>query len=180
MRFDEQLADCRVYTFKEGLLSKLAHDLELRVGRFSIVVAEDGGAVEAEFEAGSLTVVGAVRGGRVEAGLLSAGDLRTIEQTIRDEVLATRRYPMVRFRSTEVRAQADGNHRVVGVLALHGHEREIAFDTRREARFHLAEVTLHQPDFGIRPYTAMLGTLKLRPEVRVRVAVPLAGPIDAP
>lgn len=176
MRFDEQRAQVRVFTFKEGLLSKLAHDLELRVGRFSVVVAEDGGAVEAEFDAGSLTVVGAVRGGRVEPGLLSAGDLRTIEKTIRDEVLAVRRYPTIRFRSTEVRAQADGNHRVVGVLALHGHEREIAFDARREGRLQVAEVTLHQPDFGIRPYTAMLGTLKLRPEVRVRVAVPLDAP----
>ena len=33
------------------------------------------------------------------------------------------------------------------------------------------ELTLHQPDFGITPYRAMLGTLKIRADVQIRVTV---------
>jgi len=32
---------------------------------------------------------------------------------------------------------------------------------------------LHQPDFGIRPYSAMLGTLRVDADVVVRVVIPL-------
>ena len=35
-------------------------------------------------------------------------------------------------------------------------------------------VRLHQPDFGIKPYSALLGTLKIKPEVTVRCSVPRA------
>jgi hypothetical protein len=37
----------------------------------------------------------------------------------------------------------------------------------------VGEVTLHQPDYGIKPYSAMLGTLKIRPDVKVRIRLPL-------
>jgi hypothetical protein len=36
----------------------------------------------------------------------------------------------------------------------------------------VAEVKIHQPDFGIKPYTAALGALKVKPDVLVRVSVP--------
>ncbi len=35
-----------------------------------------------------------------------------------------------------------------------------------------AEVRLQQPDFGIRPYRAMLGTLRVQPDVLIRMSVP--------
>jgi hypothetical protein len=36
----------------------------------------------------------------------------------------------------------------------------------------VAEIKLHQPDFGIKPFTAALGALKVKPDVVVRVSVP--------
>ena len=36
----------------------------------------------------------------------------------------------------------------------------------------VAEVSLHQPDFGIKPYSAMLGTLRVKPDVTVVVSLP--------
>ena len=33
------------------------------------------------------------------------------------------------------------------------------------------ELKLNQPDFGITPYRAMLGTLKIQPEVTIRITV---------
>ena len=36
----------------------------------------------------------------------------------------------------------------------------------------VAELKLHQPDFGIKPYSAALGALKVKPDILVRVSVP--------
>jgi len=36
----------------------------------------------------------------------------------------------------------------------------------------VAEVPIHQPDFGIKPYSAMLGALKVKPDLVVRCSVP--------
>src|SRR4051812_4209200 len=45
MRIDPASAECLVYTFKEGLLSAVAHDLKIRVERFEIEVTPgEGGA----------------------------------------------------------------------------------------------------------------------------------------
>lgn len=168
-RFDENDAECLVFTYKEGLLSKLAHDLKLRVTRFRGEVAEGPLRVSASFDAGSLRVLCAVRDGIED--LLGAADRRKIEETIRDEVLHSRAHPQVRFESTAVRAEGEG-FRIEGTLRIRERERAVACITRLLDGRQVAELRLHQPDFGIRPYSTMLGTLKIRPDVLVRLAVP--------
>ena len=54
---------------------------------------------------------------------------------------------------------------VVGKLTLHGVTREIRCTRSGE----LVEARLDQRDFGIKPYSAMFGTLKVKPEVVVTV-----------
>ena len=44
-------------------------------------------------------------------------------------------------------------------------------EVREEGGARLAEATIHQPDFGIRPYQAALGGLRVKPDVQVRVSV---------
>ncbi len=102
---------------------------------------------------------------RAVGGEITAGDQTTIERNIVEDVLEAKRYPEIRFRSTRIA----GLH-VEGTLSLHGRERPIAFDVREEGDRRIAEVRLHQPDFGIKPYRAMLGTLRIRPDVLVRVS----------
>ena len=36
--FDQQSATCQVFTYKEGLLSAVGHDLKINVGRFTVDV----------------------------------------------------------------------------------------------------------------------------------------------
>ncbi|MEZ4368791.1 MAG: YceI family protein [Kofleriaceae bacterium] len=150
-------------------LSALAHDLELEVGAWSIDVGDDG-AVDARFEPGSLRVLHAVSGG-VPTGALGDGDKRKIAATIAGEVLDARRHPELRFRAPAATAAGDG-YQLSGELTLHGQTRPLRVTTRRDGEHQVAEVTLHQPDFGITPYKAMLGTLRIKPDVRVVVRVP--------
>jgi len=168
--FDAASAECLVLTFKEGLLSVIAHDLKIRVTSFEVDV-EDTSSVRARFDAGSLRVASAMRGGVPDEAALSDGDKQKIEGNVRDDVLAVKKHPEIRFTSTTITPEGEGFH-VEGDLALHGHTRSISFHARPEGDRLVAEVTLHQPDFGIKPYSAMLGALKIKPDVRVRCSIP--------
>lgn len=170
-RFHQDNADVLVFTFKEGLLSAVAHDLEIRVNRFSIWVDEETNAVRATFDAASLSVVTAMKDGAEAPRALSDSDRRKIEENIVDDVLHAKRFPEIRFASTSVEEEGTG-YRVRGQLTLHGKSREVAFVTRSDGEGQVLEVTIHQPDFGIQPYSAMLGTLRIKPDVIVRAALP--------
>jgi hypothetical protein len=162
-------AQCLVFTEKEGLLSSAAHDLKLRVERFRARI--EGGVVEAVFDATTVRVVCARRGDEDLPGVLSARDRAEIERNIAGKVLATGRYPSIRFRSTAVQA-GPGGFRIDGMLELHGRERSVMVLARQEGDRVVADCAVHQPDFGIQPFSAMLGALKVKPGVMVRIIAP--------
>jgi polyisoprenoid-binding protein YceI len=160
-------AACRVYTFKEGLLSAVAHDLELVVGRFSLSWDEPASRVEARFDAGSL---------RVQLPQsLSAADRAQIESTLKEEILQAHRHPEIQFTGSQVRKEA-GGYRVEGTLQLRGVRQPLgAWVRERNGRLE-CEVELDQRQFGIAPYRAALGTLRVKPRVRVVVTVTPTAP----
>lgn len=166
-RFDPTNAECLVFTFKEGLLSAIAHDLKIRVASFSVEHDEAAGRVVARFDARSLRVVTAMKDGAESPGALSDGNKAEIERTIRKEVLDDARHPEIVFTSSAIVA-AGGAHRVEGTLALHGRTRAIVITVENEGARKVATARIHQPDFGIKPYSAMLGTLKIKPDVEIR------------
>jgi hypothetical protein len=170
--FDQTSAECFIFTFKEGLLAAVAHDLKIKVTRFSIDVDSDTRTVEARFEADSLRVVCAMQGGSESRGTLSAKQKQEIEGNIvgRDG-LDAQKYPDIRFKSTAV--QEIGDRFVIkGSLALHGKRKTIEANLYREGSRHVARAKIHQPDFAIQPYSAMFGTLKVKADVEVQVVVP--------
>ncbi len=173
------VATCDVLTFREGVLSAMAHDLLLRVTALEVAIDPEAPAVTARLDAGSLRVVTAMREGRTLPGALRPADVREIEATIAGTVLRARRFPEIRFASTEVARREDGLE-VRGALTLAGATRPVALAFRREGDRLAASVRLHQPDFGIQPYRAMLGTLRVKPDVVVRVSVPAEGLLDDP
>lgn len=174
-RFDAVSAECFVFTYAVGVLSALAHDLQLRVERFEVEIDCETGAIAATFDPASLRVVGAVRGGVVAPDVLGVRDRATIEQTITCEVLETARYPEIRFgaESAPRAGTGDAGLQIDGRLFLHGQTREVSLHGARHGGRYTVETRLHMPDFGIRPYSAMLGTLRVDPDVLVRVVIPL-------
>jgi polyisoprenoid-binding protein YceI len=168
-------ATLEVLTFREGVLAAAAHDLLLQVTAFEIAVDPATRGVEARADARSLRVASALRDGRRLPGALSAADVREIERTIVTAVLPAARFPEIRFVSSEVAPQGDG-FTVRGTLSLAGARRELTVPVRRVEGRLVGEVALHQPDFGIRPYRAMLGALKVKAGVVVRASIPAAEP----
>jgi polyisoprenoid-binding protein YceI len=167
---DERLgAEARVLTFKEGLLSAVAHDLELAVEHVHVEWSSE--AVRATFDLRSVRVLHAMVAGRPAPDVLSPHDREKIARTIANDVLKTERYPEARFQSSAVNARDDG-YVVRGLLTLVGRSEEISADVRRVGSRYATELVLDQCRFGITPYSAMLGTLKLKPEVIVRLSIP--------
>jgi len=164
-------AECFVFTFKEGLLSTIAHDLRLVIERFSIEVDEANGSVLASFDTGSLRVDAPMKDGAENPHALAAADKEKIAGQIREQVLHSAKFPTAIFRSSVVSARPDGGYDLSGELTLHGATRPLSAQTRVVAGRQQLELTLHQPDFGITPYRAMLGALKIRADVTVRITL---------
>ncbi|MEZ4326842.1 MAG: YceI family protein [Polyangiales bacterium] len=170
-KYDASSAEVLLFSFKDGLLAKVAHDLKMRVDDFSIDVADDLSSVKATFQANRISVLTAMKDGRDDYGTLSDGDKKKILGNIADDVLNSRRHPTITFESSSVREQ--GSTRTVsGNLTLNGQTRSVSATIREEGANWVTDVTLQQPDFGIKPYKALGGALKVKPEVRVSVRVP--------
>jgi hypothetical protein len=170
--YDSTNAECFVFTFKEGLLSPIAHDLRLRITRFSLEVDATASSVVARFDTNSLLVDCPMKEGIENPSDLSASDKHKIAVQIRDDVLHGSQHPEAVFCSRTVTARADGGYDLEGELTLHGVTRALgACRTRVVAGRQQLELRLHQPDFGITPYRAMLGTLKIQADVTIRITV---------
>ncbi len=174
MTFGPDRASCEVLVFRDGVLSAVAHDLVLRATRLEVDVDPERPAVSARVDATSLRVATAMRDGLPLPGALKPSDVREIEATIAATILRARAAPEIRFASTAV-SRRDGGFDVLGSLTLVGATREVALVVRRDGDRLTAETTLHQPSFGIRPYRAMLGALRVKPDVVVRASIPADG-----
>ncbi len=175
IRLGPPIAAITVRTFRDGVLARFGHDLELAVTRFDVRVNQTARAVDASFDAASLRVVRALRDGAELSGALSESDRRSIDEDVRRAVLEASKFPEIRFRSTRVADVVDGFD-VTGRLALHGHDREIVVPLRRAGDRFTGDVTIHQPDFGIAPYSAILGALRVKADVVVRLSLPAEPP----
>ena len=166
-------AEITIFTFKEGLLSAVAHDLKLRVEQFEIRVDGDpangpGGvdAIIATADPSSLSVVCARKNGRDEPRTLGARDKRKIVKYIANDVLHPRRHSEIRFESRDVSGES-----ITGQLTLHGQTRPIRWTLSEDRGVFRAEARIHQPHFDVKPFTAMLGALAIKPDVIIEVRV---------
>lgn len=171
-KHDASTAECLVFTFKEGLLSKIAHDLKIQVTRFTVSIDDASQAITAELDARSLRVLSAVKEGRDDTHALSDSDKNKIASQIVEDVLHAGAHPVVRFASTSVTPRQDGGYDITGNLTLHGVTKPVSTRTRLENGRQVAELVIHQPDYGIKPFKAMMGTLKVQADVRVRCSIP--------
>lgn len=159
-------AEIQVFTFKDGLLARLAHDLRLTLRRFEL--RRVGETISGTFWPGSLVVDGPVSKGRVDTAALSEGDRRSIAGHIA-EVLQVGRHPEVTLNGQVTAGRFTGTLTLVGrTLPI-----EAALTSDGMVR---AEVVLVPSRWGIAPYRALAGAIKLQDRVVVRVAVPADPP----
>ena len=170
-KFDPSNSEISIFTYKEGLLSAMAHDLKIGVTDFIAQFHPDQKKIQATIKASSLRVINAMKSGQESPGTLSDSNKQEIEASIVKDVLHSQKYPEITFDSTYSQSQ-EHHLEVNGTLSLHGQNRLISFTASKKNDQWEAQIKLNQPDFGIKPYTAMFGTLKVQPELLVIIRIP--------
>jgi len=160
-----------VFVGRAGLFGGLGHDHTITVRNFSgRVTVPPGGAqqaaLEMEIEAGSLLVA--------DPGV-DEKERAEIQKAMETEVLEVARFPKIRFKSVSVADVKPAGFVLNGDLTLHGVARRVAVPvaarvTPEEVRAG-GEVTIRQTDFGIKPYSAGLGTVKVKNELKLTFAI---------
>jgi len=165
-RFGPDNGTLAVNTGRTGAVAKAGHDLLLHVtgwdGTLEIGADPAPSRLEVRADGGSLKVQEGTGGMQA----LDDDDKANIEQTIDDEVL---RRDQITFRSTDVAATGDGL-RVTGDLTLRGRTAPLAVDVAVSDGTLMAAGVIRQTDFGMKPYSALFGALKVADEVRVSLA----------
>lgn len=157
-------ATLAVRTGRAGAAAKAGHDLLLHVTSWEATLELAEGAARGSIElAADPTSLRVIEG---TGGIQSLGedDRANIEQTIDEEVLE--RQP-IEFRSTRVEGEGE-RLEVDGELRLAGQTNVVSFELAVDAEGALsAGAVVTQSDWGMKPYSALFGALKVADEVEV-------------
>jgi polyisoprenoid-binding protein YceI len=155
-----------VYTTRSGLGAKAGHDLTIEVTRWhghaTVDTADPANcSVTVEVEVDSLEVREATGGVKP----LTEADRAEIKRNL-GEVLDTAQHPTIAFESRRI----DGSARsfaLDGDLTILDVTRPVTLQGRLVDGRVVGGATVVQSRWGIRPYSAFFGALKLRDEVKV-------------
>jgi polyisoprenoid-binding protein YceI len=155
-----------VRTGRKGAAAKAGHDLLIHVTawRGTLRLADDPADTSVELEADATSL--RVREGTGGMQSLGDDDKANIHTTIDDEVLKRQ---AIAFRSTRVTG-AGGRLSVEGELTLAGTTRPLAFDLAVSDDGRLTgTAVVTQSEWGMKPYSALFGALKVADDVRVEI-----------
>jgi polyisoprenoid-binding protein YceI len=157
-----------VKTARTGLGAKAGHDLTIEVTRWRANVVVDAASpasssVTVEVDVDSFEV----REGTGGVKPLTDADRADIKGTLRGKILNTRQYPTITFTSSRVHGTAE-SFRIDGDLTIVGVTRPVTIEGQLGAGRAHGSAVIVQSQWGIRPYSAFFGALKLRDEVEVQ------------
>ena len=150
-----------VRTGRTGTVAKAGHDLLIHVEKWSATLDLEAPSVTLDADATSLHVVEGTGGMKS----LDEDDRANIRQTIDDEIL---KRVEIRFRSTAVETNGDGLA-VRGDLTIISATRPITFDLAVDDGRVTGSAVVTQTEWGIKPYSALFGALKVADAVRVEI-----------
>ena len=158
-RFGPDNATLAVQTRRGGAAAKAGHDLLLHVTGWegTLTIGDDGAPAAAELAADATSL--RVQKGTGGMKALDEDDKANIHQTIDDEVLRRRD---IAFRSTSVQGT-----RVEGELTLADKTRPLTLELELGDDTVSGHATVKQSDWGMKPYSALFGTLKVLDEVEI-------------
>lgn len=81
------------------------------------------------------------------------------------KVLNAEKFPQIRFKSLEIKPAGAGHLRVTGMLELHGVSKQITLEITGGGDHYQGKTKLKQSDFGIEPFSAGGGTVKVKDEL---------------
>lgn len=173
LQADQRAGDLTVHTGREGVASLMGHDLTLRVGAWTAhaMVDDDGGV-------SGCRLVAAVRSLEVlhgEGGVkpLTTHDMTTILGHAFHALKATTQSEVV-FEAGHLQLRP-GPSRLLGRVTIAGVTRPLGvtlqIDRSADRWTVAARCALRQTDFGLTPYSGMLGALRVKDLVEVKADI---------
>jgi polyisoprenoid-binding protein YceI len=153
-------ATLSVKTGRRGAAAKAGHDLVIHVTSWEGTLDADGDpAVTLSADGGSLRV----HEGSGGAKALSDDDKENIQGSIDKDIL---KKATITFASTAV-TPTDAGLSVTGDLKLNGKTKPITFDLVVDGEALSGTANLTQSDFGMKPFSALFGALKVTDEIEI-------------
>ncbi|MGH7903375.1 MAG: YceI family protein [Candidatus Dormibacteraceae bacterium] len=171
IKLGPQNGSLTVRTHREGLGARAGHDLVIEATRWEGTLQAPGGPLDVHVDARSLEV----REGKGGAKPLTDKDRRDIKSTLESRILQAETHPEISFhaeglsRLSEAGASAGGP--LEGSLEMNGRVQPATVDVKLEqagGRLNVrGAATVRQTSWGIKPYTALLGALRVADQVEI-------------
>jgi len=166
-KFGPHNASLYVETGRSGAAAKAGHDLIIDVTSWEATLdVGDSSSLSLSADPSSLRV----REGKGGMQPLKDDDKEDIHKTIDKDVLKKKD---ITFTSSSVESAGDGL-KISGDLELGGKSKPVTFDVSESGGALTGTAELKQSDWGIKPYSALFGALKVNDEVKVTVEGKLA------
>ena len=168
---DNSIGELAIRTTVAGPAAKMGHRLTIVMGSWQAGVHWRGRTpVSAELAVvvDSLAVV------KGEGGVTPlSGPEKTIARSNALKSLDAKKYPRISFASDDIAKTAAG-YRLTGTVEIHGKSRpqviDLTVDDAGDAWAMSAHAGITQSDFGIKPYSLLMGSLKVADEVTIDFA----------
>jgi polyisoprenoid-binding protein YceI len=157
-----------IHTGVAGRASKMGHRLTIAMRRWQATVRwSDGAPVAAQLtvDVDSLEVL------RGEGGLTPlSGSQKILVRSNALRQLGAGRFPEICFDADSIDRSRDG-YRLAGTLQIHGKTRPQVIDLRTEDLGEVwrlsSQAVVRQSDFGVKPYSLLMGSLKVTDDVTI-------------
>lgn len=174
-RFDESDGQLLVRTGVTGRAAKMGHRLTIAMNTWRATVKWTDGEpadVELTVAVDSLQVV------RGEGGVTPlSGPEKALARSHALKALGADRFPEISFQASDVEKTSDG-YRLAGSLEIHGVMRERVIDLHVDDRgdsWRLScQADVRQTEFGVKPYSMLMGSMKVVDAVSVSFTAALA------
>jgi polyisoprenoid-binding protein YceI len=167
-RLDGSHGELLIRTGVAGRAAQMGHRLTIAMRSWQATTqwnSDEPVSAELTVDAGSLEVV------RGEGGLTPlSGPEKILVRSSALRSLGARRFPRITFAAKTIEKSDDG-YRLTGALTIHGKTRaqivEVRTDDLDGSWWLSSETTVRQSEFGIKPYSQLLGSLKVADDVTV-------------
>lgn len=163
-KFGPNNGEMLVKIFREGMAKKAGHDLIIEVKSWDADATIAENPEESSFSGSADVGSFNVRQGVGGVKPLSDGDKADIKKNITQKILTT---PNITFKSTGVNPSTNT---ITGDLTIMGKTQPIDVKLTESGGTVNAKMTVVQSKWGIKPFTAMMGALKVRDAVEIEIS----------
>ena len=149
----------QIFTYKEGLLSRIAHDLRFLLA--DNVLIRTGDQITGRFEVKHILLDGALKDERITPTLLTEKDRRKILKNLHEKILQSAKHPFA-----EVTGNVKGD-RFEGKLRLRNREAPIVCSIQTTAQGLEGRLEIQPSHWGIAPFKALFGAIQLQDRIGI-------------